>query len=174
GATIMTPAGLLGALCHMVFHAVMKISAFFCSGSIIHQSHKHYIYEMDGFGRRMPWVYGAFTVSALGLMGVPGGCGFISKWYLAKAALESGNYMAWAGVGCLLISALLTAIYMMAIVVRGFFPEKGFNEKSIENVKDPSWQMILPLMLFSIAIIGFGIYSAPLTDFLTKVVNGVF
>lgn len=174
GAAIMTKAGLFGALCHMVFHAVMKISAFFCSGSIIHQSHKHYIYEMDGFGRRMPWVYGAFTVSALGLMGVPGGCGFISKWYLAKAALESGNYMAWAGVGCLLISALLTAIYMMAIVVRGFFPEKGFNEKSIENVKDPSWQMILPLMLFSIAIIGFGIYSAPLTDFLTKVVNGVF
>lgn len=41
--------------------------------------HKHYIYEMDGFGRKMPWVYGAFTVSAIGMMGVPGGRGFISK-----------------------------------------------------------------------------------------------
>lgn len=88
GATIMTPAGLLGALCHMVFHAVMKISAFFCAGSIMHQTHKHYIYEMDGFGRKMPWVYGAFTVSAIGMMGVPGGCGFISKWYLAKGGLR--------------------------------------------------------------------------------------
>ena len=174
GATIMTPAGLLGALCHMVFHAVMKISAFFCAGSIMHQTHKHYIYDMDGFGRKMPWVYGAFTVSAIGMMGVPGGCGFISKWYLAKAALGSGNYLAWAGVGCLLISALLTAIYMMTIVIRGFFPEKGVDEKALEGVKDPGWQMVLPLMLFSIAIIGFGVYSGPLTDFLTKVVNGVF
>ena len=108
----------------------MKISAFFCAGSIMHQTHKHYIYEMDGFGRKMPWVYGAFTVSAIGMMGVPGGCGFISKWYLAKGALESGNHLAWIGVGCLLVSALLTAIYMMTIVVRGFFPEKGFDEKA--------------------------------------------
>ena len=174
GATIMTPAGLLGALCHMVFHAVMKISAFFCAGSIMHQTHKHYIYEMDGFGRKMPWVYGAFTVSAIGMMGVPGGCGFISKWYLAKGALESGNHLAWIGVGCLLVSALLTAIYMMTIVVRGFFPEKGFDEQALAGVKDPSWQMVLPLLLFSLAIIGFGLYSTPLTDFLAKVVTGVY
>ena len=108
------------------------------------------------------------------MMGVPGGCGFISKWYLAKGALESGNHLAWIGVGCLLVSALLTAIYMMTIVVRGFFPEKGFDEKALAGVKDPSWQMVLPLMLFSLAIIGFGLYSTPLTEFLTKVVTGVY
>lgn len=68
----------------------------------------------------------------------------------------------------------MTAIYMMTIVIRGFFPEKGVDEKALEGVKDPGWQMVLPLMLFSIAIIGFGVYSGPLTDFLTKVVNGVF
>lgn len=174
GATIMTPAGLLGGLTHMVFHAIMKISAFFCAGAIMHQTHKHYIHETTGFGRKMPWVYGAFTVSALGMMGVPGGCGFISKWFLAQAALGSGDHLAWVGVGCLLASALLTAIYMMTMIIRGFFPEKDFDMSTIEYVKDPSWQMVLPLTLFSIAIVGFGIYSTPLTDFLTKVVNGVF
>lgn len=158
----------------MVFHAIMKISAFFCAGAIMHQTHKHYIHETTGFGRKMPWVYGAFAVSALGMMGVPGGCGFISKWFLAQAALGSGDHLAWIGVGCLLASALLTAIYMMTMIIRGFFPEKDFDMSTIEYVKDPSWQMVLPLTLFSIAIVGFGIYSTPLTDFLTNVVNGVF
>ena len=63
---------------------------------------------------------------------------------------------------------------MMTMVIRGFFPEKDFDESKIKDVRDPGWQMILPLMLFTIAIIVFGVYSTPLTDFLGKVVNGVF
>lgn len=59
----------------------------------------------------------------------------------------------------------MTAIYMMTIVVRGFFPEKGFDEKALAGVKDPSWQMVLPLLLFSLAIIGFGLYSTPAYGF---------
>ena len=173
GVTIMTSAGLFGALCHMVFHAVMKISAFFCAGAIMHQTGIHYIHETTGFGKKMPWVYGAFLVSGLGLMGVPGGCGFISKWYLSQAALESGNTLAVIGVGCLLVSALLTAIYMMTMMVRGFFPERDFDMKKIQDVKDPGWQMIVPLMLFSIAIVVLGVYSEPLRNFLSLVVDGV-
>lgn len=174
GAAMMTPMGLFGALCHMVFHAVMKISAFFCSGAVMHQTGVHYIHKTTGFGKKMPWVYGAFFVSGLGLMGVPGTCGFVSKWYLAQAALESGNIMAVAGVGCLLVSALLTAIYMMTMMVRGFFPEKDFDMGSIEEVKDPGWQMIVPLMLFSIAIVILGVYSEPLRGFLESVVRGIY
>ena len=173
GVTIMTPAGLLGALCHMCFHAIMKISAFFCAGAIMHQTDKDYVHETNGFAKKMPWVYLAFTVSALGMMGVPGGCGFISKWYLAQAALLSGNHLAWLGVGALLVSALLTAIYMMTMIIRGYYTEKDFDESTLENVKDPSWKMILPLMLFSIGIVAFGLYSAPLVEFLTKVADGL-
>ena len=35
-------------------------------------------------------------------------------------------------------------------------------------------RQVPPLMLFSLAIIGFGLYSTPLTEFLTKVVTGVY
>ncbi len=76
-----------GAMTHMVFHAFMKICSFFCAGAIMHQTEKHYVHELDGLGRRMPWVFGIFTVSALALMGVPGLAGFISKWNLARAAV---------------------------------------------------------------------------------------
>ena len=79
GAVIMTPLGLTGALTHLVFHAVMKISSFFCAGAIMHQTDKRYVHELNGLGYKMPCVFGIFTVSSLALMGVPGLAGFISK-----------------------------------------------------------------------------------------------
>ncbi len=174
GVTIMTPLGLVGALTHLIFHAVIKICSFFCAGAIIHQTEKQYVHELDGMGYRMPCVFGIFTLSALALMGVPGLAGFISKWNLASAAVESGNPVAYLGIACLLISALLTAIYMLTIVVRAFFPGKDFDDSSIKEFKDPNWKMLLPLFVFVFFIIAFGLYSQPLTDFFRDVAAGLY
>ncbi len=174
GVTIMTPLGLVGALTHLIFHAVIKICSFFCAGAIIHQTEKQYVHELDGMGYRMPCVFGIFTVSALALMGVPGLAGFISKWNLASAAVESGNPVAYFGIACLLLSALLTAIYMLTIVVRAFFPGKDFDDSSIKEFKDPNWKMLLPLFVFVFFIIAFGLYSQPLTDFFRDVAAGLY
>ena len=173
GATIMTPLGLLGGLSHLVFHAVMKICSFFCAGAIMYKTNCHYVHELNGFGRKMPKVFAIFTVSALALMGVPGLCGFISKWNLAEAAVESGNVLAYFGIAALLISAILTAIYMLTIVIRAFFPQRGFDYTKIEHVEDPNWLMIVPLSIFAIFMVIFGMYSTPIINFLTQVANGV-
>ena len=174
GVTIMTPLGLVGALTHLIFHAVIKICSFFCAGAIIHQTEKQYVHELDGMGYRMPCVFGIFTVSALALMGVPGLAGFISKWNLASAAVDSGNPVAYFGIACLLLSALLTAIYMLTIVVRAFFPGKDFDDSSIKEFKDPNCKMLLPLFVFVFFIIAFGLYSQPLTDFFRDVAAGLY
>ena len=174
GVTIMTSESLAAGLSHMVFHAIMKISAFFCVGAIMHQTRKNFVHETDGFGRKMPWVYAAFTVSAIGMMGVPGTAGFVSKWNLASAALNSGNKIAYFGVAALLISALLTTIYMMTMIIRGFFPGRDFDMNTVSAVKDPTWKMILPLMVFTVAIIVFGVWAGPLMRFLSNVATGLF
>lgn len=173
GAVLMSPLGLIGALSHMVFHAVMKISSFFCAGAVMYKTGKHYVHELDGFGRKMPKVFAVFTISSLGLMGVPGLAGFISKWNLASAAVQSENVMAYFGIGALLISALLTAIYMLTIVIRAFFPQKDFDYETIKDVEDPNWMMLLPLAVFTLAIFYFGLNSAPIVEFFTDVANGV-
>ena len=171
GAMVMTPMGLVGALSHFVFHGFMKITSFLCAGAFMHQTGKKYVYEMDGMGKKMPIVFGAFAVSALGLMGVPGLAGFISKWNLTEAAVNSGNVLAYVGVVCLLLSALLTAIYMLSIVRRAFFP--AADERSAEPATDPSWQMCLPLLLCGAATVLFGLFSAPLIDFFRAVAQGI-
>lgn len=171
GCVLMTPAGLLGALTHMIFHAVMKITSFFCAGSIMHKTHKNYIHELDGLGRKMPITFIIFTISAFALMGVPGLCGFISKWYLASGAIESGTILGYIGVVALLISALLTVIYMVTISVRAFFPGKGFDYQKVEGFSDPGWKMLLPLCLFIVAMFVFGLHSQPLVDMLIEIVS---
>ncbi len=172
GAVIMTPLGLAGALTHLVFHAVMKICSFFCAGAVMHQTDRHYVHELNGLGYKMPCVFGIFTVSALALMGVPGLAGFISKWNLAQAAVESANPLAWGGVACLLVSALLTAIYMLTIVVRAFFPGKDFDYATVDGAEDPNWQMLVPLFTFTLFMILFGMYSQPIVAFFNSVAVG--
>lgn len=171
GVALMTPAGLLGALTHMVFHAVMKITSFFCAGAIMHQTHKNYIHELDGLGRKMPITFMVFTVSSFALMGVPGLCGFISKWYLATAALDAGTILGIVGVIALLVSALLTVIYMVTVVVRAFFPGKDFDYSKVEGFNDPGWKMLLPLCLFVVVMFAFGLNSQPLVDLLIEIVS---
>jgi multicomponent Na+:H+ antiporter subunit D len=169
GVVMMTPLGLVGALSHMIFHAVMKICSFFCAGAVIYKTGRNYVYELDGFGRKMPKVFTIFTISGFALMGVPGLCGFISKWNLVKAAVESGNYLAYVGVAALLVSALLTALYMMSVSVRAFFPGKDFDYETIKDVEDPNWMMILPLVLFVVAMVYFGLHSGPVIKALESI-----
>ena len=174
GVTIMTPQGLVGALAHFVFHGFMKICSFLCAGAFMHQTGKRYIYEMDGMGRKMKVVFGCFAVSALGLMGVPGFAGFISKWNLTEAAVASGNPLAYGGIACLMLSALLTAIYMLGIVRRAFFPSGEFDYDTVAQVTDPSWQMCLPLLVCAACVILLGFGSEPLIGFFRDVSQGIY
>ncbi|MDO4521961.1 MAG: proton-conducting transporter membrane subunit [Eubacteriales bacterium] len=171
GVALMTPLGLTGALSHMVFHAVMKICSFFCAGAVMYKTGRHYVHELNGLGRKMPRVFTIFTIAGLALMGVPGLCGFISKWNLVRAAVESETVLGYVGVAALLISALLTAIYMMSITMRAFFPGREFDDKTVEGIEDPNWMMLLPLFLFTAAIVIFGIHSEPVIAALSAVAS---
>lgn len=171
GAVLMTPLGLQGAMAHMLFHSFMKMCSFFCAGAVICQTDRHYVHELNGLGWKMPKVFGCFTVSALALMGVPGLCGFVSKWYLAKAAVSDGNRLAYVGVGALMASALLTAIYMMDIVIRAFCPGKDFDGAVNEKVRDVDWKMWAPLAFFAAAMLYFGLHSGPVMRALENILT---
>lgn len=170
---LMTPAGFVGGLTHMVCHAVIKITLFFCGGSILYMSKKEYVYEIRGIAKKMPVVMSCFVVAALGLIGVPTLAGFVSKFNIATAAAFVDTPLGFIGIVVLLISALFTAIYMFTVIIRAFFPGREFDVTTLDGIKDPNWMMKFPLIVFCIAIVTLGICSTPLVEYLTNVANGL-
>ena len=63
---------------------------------------------------------------------------------------------------------------MMSIVVRAFFPGKDFDYHTLDGIKDPNWKMLLPLFVFTIFIILFGVCSQPLVNFFQEVAAGLW
>lgn len=174
GAVMMTPFGMIGAVCHLVVHAFMKICGFFCVGAVMHQTGRNYISEIEGLGRRMPVIFGCFTVAAVSLAGIPPFGGFISKWNLGTAALLSKTPLGYGAMGVLLYSAFMTALYMGTIVLKAWFPRKEQIYQFADNEKDPGWKMKLPIIIFAGIIVCLGIFSGPLLNIIINVAYGVF
>ena len=118
GSAILGPMATIGGITHLVHQGIMKITLFFCAGNFAETLGVHKVSEMDGVGRRMPLTMAAFTIAALGMIGVPPIAGFFSKWYLGLGAVDSGHF--WV-VGVLVISSMLNGAYFLPIVFRGWF-----------------------------------------------------
>ena len=173
GLTLMTPAGLLGGLTHMTYHAVTKITMFCCAGAIIHHSGREYVYELEDFGRRMPVVFAAFTVASFALIGVPPLGGFAGKWMLSQAAVATGEPLAYVGIGALILSALLTTLYLMTVVVRAYFPIGELDQEALSHVHDPGRGMTVPLVLLTAGGVVLALCSNRLIGFLDLVSGGL-
>lgn len=154
GIVLMTPHGLQGALLHMVYHAFIKITLFFAAGSILYKTHKEYLYDIEGFGAKMPVVFVALTLSGISLIGIPPFAGFYSKWTLATAAVELMNVYAYIGVAALMSSAVLTSLYVFYIIARAYFPrDQVYGEGYYDHAEDPNWYMKGTLLFLSGCII---------------------
>ena len=150
----------------MIYHAFIKITMFCCAGAIILKSGREYVYELEGFGRAMPVVFATFTISSFALIGVPPLGGFAGKWMISEAAVASENPLAYVGIGALILSTLLTTLYMMTIVVRAYFPVGEFDRAALSQVHDPGRAMWLPLVLLTVSGAALALISDPIIAFL--------
>lgn len=170
--TLMSPAGLLGGLTHMIYHAFVKITMFCCAGAIIHKSGREYVYELENFGRVMPVVFATFTISSFALIGLPPLGGFVGKWIIAEGAVASGIPLAYVGIGGLILSTLLTTLYLMTIVVRAYFPIGKLDTDKLEKIHDPGKAMTIPLVVLTASGVLLAFCSNRIINFLTLIAQG--
>lgn len=168
--TIMSVEGLVAAFLHLIFHSVVKIMAFFAAGAVLHYSHREYVEELEGLGRLMPVTFGCFTVAACALTGIPPFNGFVSKWYIALAAVNTYRPLPLIGFGALLVSALLTAIYMFQVAVKAWFPRQGVSLPPPSSVREASWMMTVPMVVMAVACLVMGLSPQWLLDLIRKAV----
>ena len=172
GVLLLTPEGLVGALTHMGGHAVMKINLFFCAGAVLCQTEREYLFDMRGLGLGMPKTSLALLISGLALCGLPPSAGFMGKWQLgtASAAVSMGH----AGVAMLAVSAVLTVLYVFSIFSIFIMPGKNFDFKTANmGVKDPGWEMLLPLGILAAGSFVYGLYSEPLIGYFNRIAQGL-
>ena len=121
----------------------------------------------------MPVAIWCYIFAAAALIGIPPASGFISKWYLATGALSSGiNVFSWLGPVVLLVSALLTAGYLLPITVNGFLPGADYDYGALEK-KEPCLTMLVPLLILAVLALALGIFPNPLTAYISEIVAGI-
>lgn len=158
GTAIFGPIASIGGIVHLVHQGLMKITLFFCAGNYAETLGIHHISEMRGIGRRMPWTTVAFTLGALGMIGVPPMAGFISKWYLANGALAAGQgWVIWV----LVASGLLNAAYFLPILYKAWFevPVGDWPAERNYGRLETHWMLLVPPVLTGVLALLVGLLA---------------
>ena len=156
GLGLATAGGVAASVLHLFNHAVMKVALFLAVGNLVYRVGSDALDNLSGLGRRMPWTMGAFLVAAMSLVGVPLTAGFVSKWYLLRAALADGM---WPIAVVILVSSLLAAIYMWRVVSTAFFTEARPDTVQA-HAHEAHWTMVAPVVALALANVWFGVETS--------------
>ena len=175
GLSFLSDEGLRGGLLHMMQHAMSKGCLFLVAGVFIYKLGVRNVDGLKAIGARMPVTMWCFTIASLSLIGIPPLGGFVSKWEIASAALGAGMgvFSVLAPV-FLIISALLTAGYLLPVTVDAFFPRREEEEHAGKGKKpqpgqaeeavakkdaEPSRWMTVPMALLCCGTLFVGLFG---------------
>lgn len=168
GVLLLNKNALVGAMMHLLNHAVIKITLFFCVGILLYTKGKTKISEINGIGKTMPITMWCFTISTVSLIGIPPTNGFTSKWLLAEGGLIEGRAVFPA---ILLLSALLTTLYLLPITTHAFFKKDGNEDSEIASDADNKYEapikMLIPIVCITTITVALGLFPNVVLDFLT-------
>ena len=157
GLSPLSPWGLIGAVAHILNHAIGKGCLFMTAGAILQQEGLRNIKDLGGLGKKMPYASAAFTIAALSMIGIPGTAGFASKVFLILASLDAAQY---PFVVILLLSGLLNLVYFWRVIDQMYFvkteepKEAGVGR---EKGKALPLSMIVPILILASLCIIMGI-----------------
>lgn len=152
GFSLASAGGVTAAYLHMLNHAVIKGALFAAAGILLLRLGSVQLPSLSGLGRRMPGTFTAILLAGLGLVGVPPTAGFVSKWMLARALIDQGQWLVLAAV---LVSSLLALVYVGRVVEVGWFRQS--TESPDSEVARPPPSMLSATWLLVAAVIYFGV-----------------
>jgi len=150
GIGFATVLGVTGGMLHLFNHALIKGALFLAMGCVFYRMGSVRIEAMAGLGKRMPWTMAAFVGGGLSLIGVPLTAGFVSKWYLLLAALDSGMW--WIAI-FILVSSLIAIVYVWRVVEVAYFspsPDGAPEGEAPLSMLIPTWVLVLANFYFGI------------------------
>lgn len=150
GVSLLSPAGFTGSMLHLVNHAFMKITLFFCAGAIYAKTHIENISEMRGLARKMPIIFTTFAIASASLAGFPLFSGFISKWYFCLGALQAEKPLFF---GVYLLSTFFNIAYLFPVVITGL---RAGGKNMHLQIEETPWTLITPPVITAFGVILLG------------------
>jgi multicomponent Na+:H+ antiporter subunit D len=154
GLSFNSVMGVTAGIVHLFNHALMKGGLFLVAGCLVAGIGSTTITQMRGLGKRMPLTAAALVVAGLGLIGVPGTVGFISKWVLVSAALEQEMFVV---TGLILLSSLLALVYIWRLIEVMYLSEAA----EPETTREAPLNFLIPTWILVAATVYFGFVTTP-------------
>ena len=169
GIGLASPLAFVAALLHVMNHAVMKGCLFLTAAAIRRSTGNSEVGRMNGLGRRMPVTMAAFTLASLSMVGIPPTAGFFSKWYLAQAGIDAGQ---WTVVAVVLLSSLLTAVYLFRVLERVYLapsPDEAPHPATAQSgaaaveqraaAQEAPVELLVPTVVLAISVVVLGLLN---------------
>lgn len=160
GVAVQSTLGIEGITFYFMAYFLMNLGAFLVAGLIANQCNTEELTDYRGLVRqnRFGFVMAlCLSVFMFSLAGIPPFAGFIAKWYVFRAVVDSG--MIWlAIVGA--VNAVISLFYYVK-VVKYLLIDDPASDMKLTNVY---WRFSVLVVLFAFLSIYFGIYFDPLAD----------
>jgi multicomponent Na+:H+ antiporter subunit D len=158
GLGLGTPLGVVGALFHLLNHAVFKSLLFLNAGTVEYVTGTRDLKQLGGLNRAMPVTRATTLVASMSIAGIPPFNGFWSKLIIIVACVQSG-FVGFAVTA--VIMSIVTLGYQLKVLRHAFATPPAPGSAGV--VREPRMMcaamivlalgcMVLPLLLLG----GFG------------------
>ncbi len=157
GLVALSSFGTATVIFYLIGYVVTNIAAFAVVILFARSAGSDEIADYAGLSRRSPGLALVLLVALLSLGGMPPLAGFVAKFYVFAAAVESGwIWLAFVGV----LNAIIGLYYYMSILKVVYLYRSEDEDKPIEIPR--SYALVLVICV--IAILAIGTLSAPWLD----------
>jgi NADH-quinone oxidoreductase subunit M len=164
GIFAFTSQGGVGATLYMVNHGFSTGALFLVAGFLIARRRSRHIDDYGGVNQVAPWLYGAFFLTGLSSLALPGLNSFVSEFLVLVGTFTRYREAAVLAT----VGIILAALYILLLVQRTMHgPLKPGNEVITDLTKREVW-VIAPVLAVIIAL---GIYPKPVLDVITPAVT---
>ena len=159
---MMSNSSIEGVMMYLIMYLFMNLGAFFVVIYVKDQIGGEDYNSFDGLGWKMPYVAIPMTLFMVALTGLPPTAGFVGKFYIFAAVIESGSRFYWlAFVG--VINSVISLYYYIRVVRHMYL----LGERNDEFI-NPSSKLVLSLLVvLAIPSFVFGWYFSPIAEWIS-------
>ncbi len=174
GHPVIATLGLLGALYHLLNHAVFKGLLFLGAGAVIWRVHTRDMEHMGGLAKLMPLTGLAFLIGCMSISALPPLNGFISEWYTYQSLFSmshDGNFiMRLSGPIAMVMLAITGALAAMCFVkVYGVSFCGGPRSEKAAQAREVPWPMTVSMLLLALLCVLLGVGAGWVAPVLAQV-----